>query len=219
MDDSRLSQGPHPQAIPCSQFKLDGPLCQKRIAQPGDIFPEAMRALRSRSKPEPEGRVEKGCSIRYAKNWDEVLGILRSVRDSYNKYTGVVGALKKAGRKISDNTDQINQVIWLFPDTNITSPLLRALNLLIEVGPIELHYVQNINLIGAQAAKRTSKVRQDLKDGLEGISRAFTDIETYLTIFSEEDSIVCAAVKLSVSILEAIEKVIGYYTQHIGRSK
>ena len=218
MDDSRLSQGPHSQAIPCSQFKLDGPPCQKRMAQPGDIFPEAMRALRSRSK-EPEGRVEKGCSIRYGKNWDEVLGILRSVRDSYNKNTGVVGALKKAGRKISDNTDQINQVIWLVPDTNITSPLLRVLNLLIEVGPIELHYVQNINLIGAQAAKRTSKVRQDLEDGLEGISKAFTNIETYLTIFSEEDSIVYAAVKLSVSILEAIEKVIGYYTQNTGRSK
>jgi len=106
----------------------------------------------------------------------------------------------------------------LVPDTNYTSPILGVLNLVIEVGPIELHCVQDISLIYTQAVQRTSKVRQDLEDGLVDISRQFTDIETYITIFSEEPTIVSAAMDLNVSILEAIEEIIGFYTQH-SRSK
>lgn len=59
-------------------------------------------------------------------------------------------------------------------------------------------------------------MRQDLEHALEGLSESFVDIEVYLIVFSEVQSISDAAINLGVSILKSIEEVIGYYIQHIG---
>ena len=105
----------------------------KDVTPQRDIFPEALKGLRSRCKDEPNGRLERGYSIRCSKNWDEVLSILQRARHSYYNRPGIVGTLKKASRKVGDNTDPINQMIRLIPDNCYTSPILGILNLLFDV--------------------------------------------------------------------------------------
>lgn len=68
-----------------------------------------------------------------------------------------------------------------------------------------------------QAFKRTSKVREAVKEGLEDLTQKFEDTDVFCRIYFGQDKIAKAALTLHVSILKAVEDVIGFYTKHIGK--
>jgi hypothetical protein len=70
-------------------------------------------------------------------------------------------------------------------------------------------------LVLEQVFKHTNKVRAAVKDGLENLEGKLDDIEHCLKIYSAEERIANAVMTLYVSMLKAIEEVIGFYTRHI----
>lgn len=46
----------------------------------------------------------------------------------------------------------------------------------------------------------------------------FDDIDVFCRLYSGQEKIAKAAMALHVSILKAVEDVIGFYTKHIGKS-
>lgn len=197
MNSSHPQPRPEPHIGAGSINQSDGRPETLSIKPPRNIFPEMMQNFKSQYPEEPKGRVDKGYSIRHRTSWGEVLNDLSSARDSYYNRPGIVGSLKKAGRKISENTHQVRTLAEFIPSHTFTSPVVTLLKVIID------------------AVKRTSTVRQDLEHALEGLSESFVDIEVYLIVFSEVQSISDAAINLGVSILKSIEEVIGYYIQHI----
>lgn len=73
-----------------------------------------------------------------------------------------------------------------------------------------------IKRISKQAFKQTSKVREEVNDGIERLGKNFDLVEAYIEMYSTKSRVVEAAMTLYITILKAIEEVIGYYTRHIG---
>lgn len=59
------------------------------------------------------------------------------------------------------------------------------------------------------------KVRDDVKNGIENLKKHFCLIESYNSMYSTNKKVAVAATRLYITILKAVEEVIGYYTQHI----
>ncbi|KAI0965234.1 hypothetical protein F4678DRAFT_485529 [Xylaria arbuscula] len=138
------------------------------------------------------GQLEKGSSIRSKTNWREVLEVLEEAATTYNRYTtktGFKGALKRA------NT--LDRGLRVVQDINYAKPIVGTLTFILE------------------AFKQTSKVRREVTDGVEKLEKNFDLIETYVEIYSAKPKVVEAVVTLHVTILKAIEEVIGYYTKHM----
>jgi len=71
-------------------------------------------------------------------------------------------------------------------------------------------------MLRIKAGKEASKVRIEVSDVLgEDLEEKFGLIEQFLTIFENDEVVEGAAVKLIMSILKAVEDVVGYYTKNL----
>ncbi|KAI0185597.1 hypothetical protein EV127DRAFT_441217 [Xylaria flabelliformis] len=160
-------------------------------------FPDIMKEFEKRFPDEPQGRIEKGSSIRSKVSWKEVLEVLGNAASAYSAKTGIKGAFKVIKTFVEDRVDTIERLSRLVPDVNYTKPIVGTLVFLL------------------QAFKQTSRVREEVKDGIEKFEKNFDRVEAYIEMYSSKLRVVDAAMTLYVTILKAIEEVIGYYTKHM----
>ncbi|KAK7941418.1 uncharacterized protein PG986_013805 [Apiospora aurea] len=85
----------------------------------------------------------------------------------------------------------------IVPDVDYAKPMLGTLTFLL------------------QAFQQTCKVREDVKGGIEKLKKNFGLAEDYIAMYSANRKVVGAVNTLYITILKAIEDVIGYYTQHM----
>lgn len=99
------------------------------------IFPSAMDKLRdSVQTPEPKALARSEFSIRTAATWDEVIGKLEKAQLRYDgTKQGLLDRLKYRSRKVMDYTDGVHRIVKVVPDTDIVSPVLAAVNVLLDV--------------------------------------------------------------------------------------
>ncbi|KAK8123097.1 hypothetical protein PG984_011767 [Apiospora sp. TS-2023a] len=154
---------------------------------------------------EPQGRVDKRCSIRNETSWEGVLHLLQSVGEDYQSEAGFKGKLRKAGRFVGDKADVMKRVTVVIPEIDYSKPIVGALTFLLEASLYLL------------ACKQTRKVRDGVQTGLQNLIAKFRDIEDYLRLYSIKPKIQEAVGILHVSMLKGIEDVIGFYTRNIGK--
>ncbi|KAJ2984563.1 hypothetical protein NUW58_g5995 [Xylaria curta] len=160
-------------------------------------FPDIMKEFETRFPGEPRGRDEIGSSIRSKTSWKEVLEVLHNAAAAYAAEAGVKGAMKRIKTFIEDRADTLERLSHLVPDIDYAKPIVGTLTFLL------------------QAFKQTSKVREQIGDGIESLKKNFDLVETYIGIYSAKPRVIEAATTLYITILKAIEEVIGYYTKHI----
>ncbi|KAI0536996.1 hypothetical protein GGR58DRAFT_372128 [Xylaria digitata] len=160
-------------------------------------FPSIMKKFKNKFPIEPEGRVEKGISIRSKTSWGEVLVVLGDAAEAYATKSGIRGKFNKVKAFIEDQSGVIERLSRIVPDVDYAKPIIGTLTFLLE------------------AFKQTSKVRQEVKDGVERLEKNFDRVEAYIEMYSAKPKVVEAAMSLYVTILKAIEEVIGYYTKHM----
>ncbi|KAI0451720.1 hypothetical protein F5B21DRAFT_506913 [Xylaria acuta] len=115
--------------------------------------------------------------------------------------TGLKGKLKVIKTFVEDRADTIERLSRLVPDVDYTKPIVGSLTFLL------------------QAFKQTSKVREEVNDGIERLEKNFDLVEAYIEMYSAKSRVIEAAMTLYVTILQAIEEVIGYYTKHMVTNK
>lgn len=90
------------------------------------------------TRGEPEGRTATGYSIRDKDDWDAIYGVLESARAHYQRAKGPVGALRRVRRKFADHisplADAAKTASKLTPDNAYTTPVLGAVELVLDVG-------------------------------------------------------------------------------------
>ncbi|KAJ3578821.1 hypothetical protein NPX13_g1740 [Xylaria arbuscula] len=160
-------------------------------------FPEVLKEFKTKYPVEPRGRVEKGSSIRSKSSWQEVLTVLKDAATAYAANDGFKGMFKRAKGFIEDQADTIERGSRLVPDVSYSKPIVGTLTFLLE------------------AFKQTSKVRQEVSDSIEKLEKKFDLVEDYIELYSEKPRVLKSAMTLYVTILKAIEEVIGYYTKHM----
>ncbi|KAK8092390.1 uncharacterized protein PG998_014875 [Apiospora kogelbergensis] len=160
-------------------------------------FSDTMREFIKDYPNEPEGRIDKECSIRQQISWEGVLHVLQSTGEKYLTKQGFKGKVRKAARFVGDKADVMKRVAGVIPEIDYSKPIIGALTFLLE------------------AFKQTSKVRVEVKNGLQNLMDKFGDIEDYLGLYSARPKIGEAVGKLYVSMLKGIEDVIGFYTRNI----
>ncbi|KAK8083901.1 hypothetical protein PG996_002682 [Apiospora saccharicola] len=160
-------------------------------------FTQIMTEFKEKHPNEPTARIEKGYSIRSKTGWEEVLKVLEDAAKEYDGTKGLKGAFKKTKGFIESKADTVQRVSSVVPDVDYAKPILGTLNFLLET------------------FKQTCKVREDVEGGIEKLKKNFGLVEDYIAMYSGKRKVVEAVVTLYVTILKAIEEVIGYYTQHI----
>ncbi|KAK8126861.1 uncharacterized protein PG998_002620 [Apiospora kogelbergensis] len=168
-------------------------------------FTEVMVEFKIKYPVEPEARVQKECSIRSKTSWEEVLEVLEASAAAYTRNTGLKGAFKKTKEFIESKADTVERVTKVIPDVDYAKPILGTLTFLLQV----------FDPRWQQAFQQTSKVREEVKAGIEKLKRKFGLVEDYIAMYSTKEKVVDAVTTLHVTILKAIEDVIGYYTRHI----
>jgi hypothetical protein len=96
-------------------------------------FAEIMGEFKKKFPVEPQGRVEKGSSIRSKASWEEVLGVIGNVAAAYAAKTGIKGKLKAIGTFIEDNTDTIERLSRIVPDIDYAKPIVGTLTFVLQV--------------------------------------------------------------------------------------
>lgn len=111
------------------------------------IFPGIMREFIDTYPDEPEGRVDKRCSIRNETSWEGVLHLLQSVGEDYQSETGFKGKLRKAGRFVGDKADVLKRVTVVIPEIDYSKPVVGALTFLLEarLHPLVFSWILLIN--------------------------------------------------------------------------
>ncbi|KAI0439889.1 hypothetical protein F4803DRAFT_529375 [Xylaria telfairii] len=160
-------------------------------------FPDIITEFQNRFPEEPEGRAQKGSSIRTKASWQEVLGVLDNAAEAYAPKTRLNRTLKGIKSFVEDRADTIERLSRIIPDVDYAKPIVGSLIFLL------------------QAFKQTSKVREEVNDGIERLGKNFDLVEAYIEMYSTKSRVVEAAMTLYVTILKAIEEVIGYYTRHM----
>ncbi|KAI3394230.1 hypothetical protein diail_3005 [Diaporthe ilicicola] len=184
-----------PESLPDPSTSLDEKVT---TSPPPYTFPEIMQEFKETYLDEPKGRCEKDCSIRSKSSWEEVLEVLASAAQAYFSKSGIKGKVRRAAQFIGDRTEPVQRLTALVPEIEPCSkPVVDALKIVLE------------------AFKRTSKVRETVKEGVENLTQQFDDIDIFCNTYSGQEKIAEAAMTLNVSILKAVEDVIGYYTKHI----
>ncbi|KAI0419657.1 hypothetical protein F5X98DRAFT_384420 [Xylaria grammica] len=162
------------------------------------VFPEAMRRLRMNHE-EPEGRRDTLYSIRESETWDEAYDRLETCRTKYLDDKGWTKKVKREWRAFSDNIGPIQEAWKLVPDVDYITPIRGAVEFIFE------------------AIKRASDTRQKVVQGLNKLDSMFRDIELFLIVFPTDEGVLEAGTELVVSVLAAVEKLIGFYIKSRGR--
>ncbi|KAI0907574.1 hypothetical protein F4823DRAFT_602606 [Ustulina deusta] len=157
------------------------------------IFPLAMESFKAIRPKEPEGRPESGRSIRTLQSWNAVYMTLKDAQTANESSDGVRGMVKKGFHRVIKYSQPLEQVLSLVPDIDYVSPVTGTLEIVIK------------------AAKRSIQVHDDIANGLDALEKHFGNIDTYLKIFSNDENIVIASVRLVSYILKAVEDIIGFF--------
>ncbi|KAI1174615.1 hypothetical protein F4777DRAFT_553310 [Nemania sp. FL0916] len=160
-------------------------------------FSSIMEDFKNRFPEEPQGRLEGGTSIRSKASWEEVLLVLDSAAAAYAETSGFKGRFKRFKTFVEDQTDTMERLAKLIPDFDYSRPIVGTFAFLLD------------------AFKQTKKVREEVNDGIEGLGKNFDLVEAHINMYSAKPKVVEAAMTLYVTILKAIEEVIGYYTRHM----
>jgi len=67
-----------------------------------------------------------------------------------------------------------------------------------------------------QAAKRTAEIRNEVEDSLRQLREKFEDVESVVAIYSADKRTVAAALNVLVSVLQALEDIVLYYSAKRG---
>ncbi|KAK8087783.1 hypothetical protein PG997_002744 [Apiospora hydei] len=124
-------------------------------------------------------------------------GVLDSAAATYAETKGFKGALKKTKEFIESKAYTVQRVSSLVPEVDYAKPILGTLTFLL------------------QAFQQTCKVREDVKGGIEKLKKNFGLVEDYIAMYSTNKKVAEAVTTIYITILKAIEEVIGYYTKHI----
>ncbi|KAI2619763.1 hypothetical protein GGS26DRAFT_595168 [Hypomontagnella submonticulosa] len=160
-------------------------------------FPKVMEEFKAKHPKEPKGRQEKGCSIRSKTSWEGVLEVLDEAAAAYTTKSGIKGKIRRITQFIGDQADTAKRISSVIPEIDYSKPIIGALTFLLD------------------AFKRTSDVRSEVKEGIETLKEKFSHIEDYLAMYSAKEKVVNSVMTLYITMLKAIEEVIGYYTRHI----
>ncbi|KAI0427785.1 hypothetical protein F5Y09DRAFT_350194 [Xylaria sp. FL1042] len=162
------------------------------------VFSDAMKRLQE-SYEEPKGRRDTVYNIRDLKSWDEVYYQLESCRERYLDDHGWTNKVKRGWRTFSENIGPVQETWNLVPDVDYLTPIRGAVDFLLD------------------AIRRASETRQQILQGLDRLDSMFRDIELFLIVFPTDEPVLQAGTELVVSVLAAVEKLIGFYIKSRGR--
>ncbi|XXH04743.1 hypothetical protein Hte_011165 [Hypoxylon texense] len=147
---------------------------------------------------EPKGRRVTGYSIRGMTDWDQVYQQVESCRERYLN-GGLYIAVKRGWRQFADSLGPLQESMKLIPDVDYVTPVRGTLEFIVD------------------AIRRASETRQRLLQGLDKLNSLFQDIELFLITFPTEENVHEAGKDLIVSVLVAVEKLIGFYLKQKGK--
>ncbi|KAF5673262.1 hypothetical protein FDENT_10355 [Fusarium denticulatum] len=151
-----------------------------------------MEELKS-TRDEPKRLARTSRSIRDLKGWVDIVNVLEKARVNYYDYSWFIGFWKRSAHKVADNVDEGKRLLSLLPNTNYSSAI---------------HCVFDIVF---DAAKRTAKIREEIKSSPRQFREKLEDVESIVAVYEKEEDVVTAAKKVLRSMLQAIEDIIDYY--------
>ncbi|RYP59351.1 hypothetical protein DL769_008570 [Monosporascus sp. CRB-8-3] len=163
-----------------------------------EMFPQAMAQLKT-IRDEPAGLVDTPNSIRAAAGWPEIVNTLEVARAKYYNYSGFIGFWKKTGHKIADHATDGKTLFSLLPDSEYTSVIHCVFDVIFD------------------AAKRTAEIREEVEGTLRQMREKLSDVERVVALCADDDGhIVPAAMNVVVSVLQALEDIVLYYSAKRG---
>jgi hypothetical protein len=107
----------------------------RRPERPWDlIFTQSMQRFLDRYPIEPKARSGSGLSIRNEANWDSIYEKLQKARERYDGANkGFRGRAQRGHRKLADQNASLRQLAKFVPNDPFTSPVLAAVEVLVDV--------------------------------------------------------------------------------------
>ncbi|EAQ84529.1 predicted protein [Chaetomium globosum CBS 148.51] len=148
------------------------------------IFPDAMAEFKTTK--EPHGRASTDYSIRSQDSWDEIYRRLEAAQAKYQQVGGPVGWLRKVRRKMADNIAPVAGAVGIAGTVGHGEPIVTPV-----LGAVEMVL--------------------DALEAFNGLVPIFSDVELFLGTFPGDPRIRSASVDLTVTILDSIERAIGFF--------
>jgi hypothetical protein len=162
------------------------------------MFPKAMDDLKS-LRDEPSGLAGTPYGIRAATGWSEIVNSLETARAYYYDYSGLKGFWKKTGRKMADHAGDGKTLLSLLPSSEYTSVIHCVFDIIFD------------------AAKKTAELREEVEQTLRQMREKLSDVERVVALCAGyDDHIIPAAMTVLVSVLQALEDIITYYSAKRG---
>lgn len=186
-----------------------------------EMFGQAMAQLKT-IRDEPDGLAGTPNSIRAATGWTEIIITFEIVRAKYYNYSGFIGFWKKTGRKIADHANDGRTLLSLLPDSEYTSIIHCVFDVIFDVitppPPLFLQLShQTWGSYRMQAAKRIAEIREEVERTLRQMRERLSDVERVVALCADDDDhIVPAAMNVLVSVLQALEDIVLYYSSKAG---
>lgn len=128
-----VSALPAPEGNRCPSFGSPT-LAEKPMKFWSSIFPNALSRFVDLHPGEPRERLESGYSIRCQADWTAVYTQLQKARETYDgSKKGFLGRYKRGFRRLMDNSDSMHQAIRFVPNAEYISPVLAAVEVLLDV--------------------------------------------------------------------------------------
>ncbi|KAK7418116.1 hypothetical protein QQX98_004091 [Neonectria punicea] len=163
-----------------------------------EMFPQAMAQLKT-IRNEPAGLVRTPNSVRDAAGWPKIVNTLEVARAKYYNYSGFIGFWKKRGHKIADHATDGKTLFSLLPNSEYTSVIHCVFDVIFD------------------AAKRTAEIREEVEGTLRQMREKLSDVERVVALCADDDDhIVPAAMNVLVSVLQALEDIVLYYSAKRG---
>ncbi|KAK8045967.1 hypothetical protein PG996_014031 [Apiospora saccharicola] len=165
-----------------------------------EVFPEAMKRLNDEPQPY-HGRYRLQWSIRDFIEWQQVQEKLDMARREYDHFNGhqQIGKFRRKLRGAMDKSVQpLKQAMKLVPDIEIASPVVGAIELLVD------------------AYRQAATVRETVNSGFDDLPETFARMEFYLKSYPKDENIFGALIDLVFAIFKAIEEAIRFYTSAQG---
>ncbi|KAK7953132.1 hypothetical protein PG988_013826 [Apiospora saccharicola] len=165
-----------------------------------EVLPEAMKRLNDEPQPY-HGCYRLQWSIRDFIEWQQVEEKLDMARREYDHFNGhqQIGKFRRKLRGAMDKSVQpLKQAMKLVPDIEIASPVVGAIELLVD------------------AYRQAATVRETVNSGFDDLPETFARMEFYLKSYPKDENIFGALIDLVFAIFKAIEEAICFYTSAQG---
>ncbi|KAJ8116951.1 hypothetical protein ONZ43_g4321 [Nemania bipapillata] len=127
---------------------------------------------------------------------------LAGTNNSIRSLTGwaeIISTLEVARARMTDHVDDGKMLLSLLPDTEYTSLIHCVFDVIFD------------------AAKRTAEIREEVEDSLRQFREKLEDVEAVVAIFDTDEDVIAAAIQVLVSVLQAIEDIVDYYSTETRR--